>query len=211
MKAGPVASPTVQTIRLQYAMTGAAPEDRLDRVRRGDMAAATELVTALTPLVRRIVGANLPWRLDPDDLCQDVFVKVFGRLNQYAGGVPFEHWVARVALNTCRDHLRSEQRNREVRHADLDENQVAVLDAVAADQVETTPTDGVAARDLADQLLASLSSEDRLVVQMLDMEQRSAADVQAVTGWTITGIRVRAFRARRKLRKELERLKTTRK
>ena len=184
----------------------------LQQVRAGDAAAATEMVVALTPLVRKIVSSHLPWRLAPEDLCQDVFLKVFNRLDQYAGGVPFEHWVARVALNTCRDHGRSEQRNREVRWSDLSEAETAVLDSVAAEQGDSGGADMVdrlAARELADRLLAGLGSEDRLVVQMLDLEQRSAAEVRAVTGWSITGIRVRAFRARRKLRKQLEQLQKT--
>ena len=184
----------------------------LQRVRAGDGVAATELVIALTPLVRKIVASHLPWRLAPEDLCQDVFLKVFSRLDQFAGGVPFEHWVARVALNTCRDHGRSEQRNREIRCSDLSEQESLVLASVAAENAENGAAETVdrfAARELADQLLAGLSPEDRLVVRMLDLEQRTAADVQAVTGWSITGIRVRAFRARRKLRKQLEKLQIT--
>ena len=58
----------------------------------------------------------------------------------------------------------------------------------------------------AGNMLATLSPDDRLVVTLLDLEQRSAAEVRALTGWSITGIRVRAFRARRKLRKQLEHL-----
>lgn len=185
----------------------------LRRMRAGDAGAATELVVALTPLVRRIVSCHLPWRLAPEDLCQEVFLKVFGRLDQYAGGVPFEHWVARVALNTCRDHGRSEQRNREVRWTDLSDDESITLDSVASEASDSGAADAVdrlAARDLADRLLAGLGPEDRLVIRMLDLEQGTAADVRAVTGWSITGIRVRAFRARRKLRKEMAKLQETR-
>lgn len=182
----------------------------LRQVRAGDAAAANEMVIALTPLVRKIVASHLPWRLAPEDLCQDIFVKVFGRLDQFAGGVPFEHWVARVALNTCRDQGRSEQRSREVRWSDLTDQEAAMLDFVVTDQQAdggaSDTGDRLAARDLAERLMAALGPEDRLVVRMLDLEQCSAADVQAVTGWSITGIRVRAFRARRKLRKHLAQL-----
>ena len=83
----------------------------LARVRARDDTAAQLLVEQLLPLVRKIVVAHRPWRVAPEDLCQDVFIKVFARLDQYGGAVPFEHWVARVAVNTCRDHLRSERRD----------------------------------------------------------------------------------------------------
>lgn len=179
----------------------------LARVRNGDSAAAHELVSTLGPLVRKIVGAHRPWRLSADDLCQDIFLKVFSKLNQYGGAVPFEHWVARVALNTCRDHQRGEQRSREVRWTDLGEHEVAELENVAHETTGADATDGFAARELAEKLLATLSPEDRLVVTLLDLDQLTAVEVRALTGWSITGIRVRAFRARRKLRKQLERLR----
>ena len=178
----------------------------LERVRAGDNAAARDLVDALAPLVGKIVGAHLPWRLSADDLRQEIFMKVFARLDQYAGVVPFEHWVARVALNTCRDHQRGEQRSREVRWTDLGEQEAAVLESIAHETAAPDATEGIAARELAERLLATLSPDDRLVVTMLDLERRTAAEVRELTGWSITGIRVRAFRARRKLRKQMEQL-----
>ena len=178
----------------------------LARVRRRDAAAAHALVQHLTPLVRRIVGSHLPWRLAAEDLCQDVFVKVFAKLDQYHGTVPFEHWVARVALNTCRDHLRREQRNREIRWSDLDEAEAAVLENSVAVELGRDAGETLAAHELVHKLLAALSSEDRLVITLIDLEQRSAVEVKQLTGWSITGIRVRTFRARRRLQKQLARL-----
>jgi RNA polymerase sigma-70 factor (ECF subfamily) len=178
----------------------------LARVRRHDAAAARALVEHLTPLVSRIVGSHLPRRLAAEDLCQDVFVKVFAKLDQYHGAVPFEHWVARVALNTCRDHLRGEQRNREIRWSDLDEAEAAVLENSAAAEPGLDAGETVAARELVHKLLAALSPEDRLVITLIDLEQRTAGEVRQVTGWSITGIRVRTFRARRRLQKQLARL-----
>lgn len=180
----------------------------LTRVRSRDEVAAAEMVSALKPLVTRIVLTNLPREAAADDLMQEVFMKVFSKLDQYAGVVPFEHWTSRVALNTCRDHLRARQRCREIRVSDLAEEEAAMLDAIADDNPSRpdSETHGVAARDLACKLLESLGPEDRIVIQMIDLEGRSAEEVRAVTGWSITGIRVRAFRARRRLRKTIEKL-----
>jgi RNA polymerase sigma-70 factor (ECF subfamily) len=133
-------------------------------------------------------------------------MKLFAKLDQYAGVVPFEHWVARVAMNTCRDQLRSQKRDPEIRWTDLGEEETRALEAVAAD--EAVPESGAVsgARELAGRLMATLGPEDRLVIQMIDLEQRSAAEVKDVTGWSVTSIRVRAFRARRKLRKLVEKM-----
>jgi RNA polymerase sigma-70 factor, ECF subfamily len=135
---------------------------------------------------------------------------VFAKLDQYAGAVPFEHWASRIALNTCRDHLRSQQRSRELRWSDLDEDQAAALENVSQVESALDETGAVAARELADRLLEGLGPEDRIIVRMIDLEQHSAAEVRSVTGLSITNIRVRLFRARIKLRKALRRLQETR-
>ena len=74
--------------------------DLLLRVRAGDEEAGRTVVERLYGHVRKIVVAHLPHREDAEDLMQEVFLKVFSRLDQFRGKVPFENWVARVALFT---------------------------------------------------------------------------------------------------------------
>ena len=61
----------------------------LARVRQRDQAAARELVEHLHPLVVRIVRSHLPRRVAEEDLTQEIFLKMFTRLEQYQGAVPF--------------------------------------------------------------------------------------------------------------------------
>ena len=171
------------------------------RVVAGDEQAGSEMVERLWPLVIRIVRRHLPRRSSEEDLSQEVFMKIFARLDQWRAEQPLEHWVSRVAVNTCLDALRWQKRRPELRWADLSETEAEVLDNVLHDESETTSGDVVAARELAHKLLETLKPSDRLVLTMMDMEGRSVADVQRHTGWSATLVKVRAFRARRKLRK----------
>lgn len=163
--------------------------------------AARGLVTALFPMVLRIVRSHLPVRSSEEDLTQEVFMKMFARIEQWRGQMPFAHWVSRVAVTTCLDALRWQKRRPELRWADLSETEAEVLDNVLHDENESSSGDAVGARELARKLLETLKPADRLVLTMMDMEGRSVADVQAATGWSATLVKVRAFRARRKLRK----------
>lgn len=163
--------------------------------------AARGLVEALFPMVLRIVRSHLPVRSSEEDLTQEVFMKMFARIEQWRGQMPFAHWVSRVAVTTCLDALRWHKRRPELRWADLSETEAEVLDNVLHDENETSSGDAVGARELARKLLETLKPADRLVLTMMDMEGRSVADVQATTGWSATLVKVRAFRARRKLRK----------
>ena len=173
----------------------------LARVRQRDQAAARALVDHLYPLVIRIVRSHLPRRVAEEDLAQDIFLKMFTRLAQYQGNVPFPHWVSRIAVTTCIDQLRAQKRRPEFSWADLSENEAEVLDHVLTDERDVTPGDALAARELVHKLLGQLKPDDRLVLQLLDLEQKTIAEISAQTGWNQTLIKVRAFRARRKLQK----------
>jgi RNA polymerase sigma-70 factor (ECF subfamily) len=180
----------------------------LERVRANDQPAARDLVNHLYPLVIRIIRARLPRRVAEEDLAQEVFMKMFTRLEQYQGAVPFTHWVSRIAVTTCIDHLRAQQRRPEFRWADLSEKEAEVLDAVMTNENAVAPDDALAARELVDKLMGQLKPDDRLVLQLLDVERKSILEISELTGWNQALVKVRAFRARRKLQKlfqELER------
>ena len=178
----------------------------LERVRQHDQAAARQLVEHLYPLVNRIVRSHLPRRVAVEDLAQDIFLKMFTRLEQYQGHVPFPHWVSRIAVTTCIDQLRAQQRRPEVRGADRSETEAEVLATVMTDERDARPGEALAARELVHKLLAQLKPDDQLVIQLLDLEQKTIAEISALTGWNQTLVKVRAFRARRKLQKLFQEL-----
>ena len=174
----------------------------VNRARGGDDNAARELIRQLYPLVAKIVRGYQPRRTAEEDLAQMIFVKVFQNLAQYSGKVPISHWVSRIAVNTCRNQLMAEKARPELRHADLSEEQAAMLENLASEHA-LSPDRKLAARDLVEKLLAMLKPVERLVIDMLYLQERSVAEVQKLTGWTAATIKVRAFRARQKLRKQI--------
>jgi RNA polymerase sigma-70 factor (ECF subfamily) len=59
------------------------------------------------------------------------------------------------------------------------------------------------AKKLVSELIAQLSPEDRLVITLLHLEEKSVEEIHALTGWSRSAIKVRAFRARAKMKKML--------
>ena len=175
----------------------------LARVRAGEEAASCALMAYLHPLVVKIVRGHLPRRTDEEDLVQAIYIKVFTKLDQYRGEVPLEHWVSRVAVNTCLNEIAREKHRPEWRHADLGEEEVEVLQNLAADTRDLGAEQAVGARELVEKMLADLSPEDRLVITMLHMEGRTVEEIQTRTGWSRPLVKVRAFRARAKMKKHL--------
>jgi RNA polymerase sigma-70 factor (ECF subfamily) len=170
--------------------------------RHQDHDAARRLMDALYPQVIAIIRARLPRRMAEEDLAQEIFVRFFERLGSWDGRAPLTHWVSRLAVNHCIDQLRFERRRPELRLADLTEDEA---EAVTANLASTEPRadHAAGASELAAKLLATLSPEERTVIAMLDLEGYTSTEVEALTGWSGVAVRVRAFRARRKLRKLL--------
>lgn len=174
-------------------------------LRRRDESAARALMDALYPTVLSIIRAR---RIPPgaeEDVAQEVFIKFFDKLGGWREQAPLRHWVARMATNQCLDYLRAESRKKEWRLADLTEDEAQALEhsLEAPERLADLQTGTV---ELAQKLLARLTPEERVVMEMLDMEGRTATEVQQLTGWSSVAIRVRAFRARRKLRLWMQRL-----
>ena len=166
----------------------------------------TALMYYLHPLVIRVAARRVPRRTNLEDLVQSIFIKVFAKLDTYEGKVPLEHWVSRIAINTCLDGLRREKARPELRMADLSAEQNEVLDNLHTYSHDLHPAQGIAARELADELLSRLSPKDRLLVSLVFMEGHTYEEARQITGWSMPQIKVRLFRARKKLRKWLNHL-----
>jgi RNA polymerase sigma-70 factor, ECF subfamily len=173
---------------------------------RHDDDAARELVRRLYPVVAKMVRAHRPRRTSEEDLCQMIFIKVFQKLSQFSGNVPLEHWVSRVAINTCLNQIAAEKARPELRHADLSEEEEAVVANLAASSDDLAPDERIAARQLVEHLLDFLQPVERLIIDLLYFQERSVAEIQQITGWSAARVKVRAFRARQKMKDQLAKL-----
>jgi RNA polymerase sigma-70 factor (ECF subfamily) len=172
-------------------------------VLREDEAAARELVRSLYPLVAKLVRAHRPVRTAEEDLCQMIFIKVLQKLPQFSGAVPLEHWVSRIAINTCLNQIQAEKARPELREADLSEEQAAVIQNLASTAEELAPDQSFASRQLVEHLMDALKPAERLVIDLLYLQQRSVAEIRHATGWSAALVKVRAFRARQKMKRLL--------
>ncbi len=187
------------------------PEDHRSQVEawvaRRDENAARTLIADLHPQVTRIVRRNLPFRMAQEDLTQEVFAKLFQNLHRYDPRLPLENWVSRLALNVCRDHLRARACRPELRWSDLSEGERHALEATlhATEEPVDAPI-AAAARALIGKLLETLPANDRMVLTLLHFEEKSVDAIVAMTGWNRTLVKVRAFRARARMRRALAQL-----
>ena len=108
----------------------------------------------------------------------------------------------RMAVRTCYDFLRSHQRNRESSFTELTQTEADWLDRYVADPGEAGD-DAEAARQLVQRVLCFLSPSARLVITLLEIEERTLKEISEITGWSVPVVKVRAFRARAEIRESL--------
>jgi RNA polymerase sigma-70 factor, ECF subfamily len=140
-----------------------------------------------------------------EDIVQEVFIKAFQKLDGFRSEAPFEHWLMRLAVRTCYDFLRSHQRNRETAFTELSEPESDWLDRFVVEP-ESASEDAEAARQLIEKVLSRLSPPARLVITLLEIEEKTVKEIAELTGWSVPLVKVRAFRARGEMRKILAKI-----
>ena len=135
-----------------------------------------------------------------------IFIKIFQKLPQFSGKVPLEHWVSRVAVNTCLSQIAAEKVRPELRHADLTEEEEAVVKNLAVSSEELEPDQAFASRQLVEHLLEMLKPVERLIIDLLYLQGRSVEEIHKITGLGVAAVKVRAFRARKKMKVQLAKL-----
>ncbi len=186
-----------------------ADEELVARTRAGDLSAFDTLVLRY----RRKVTA-VAWRFfsdppDAEDMAQEAFVRAFTNLEKLRPGVPFQNWLYRITINLCLDQLRKEGRRPQQIEPDLRQPEEEWLERqLYRGSADSEPrfVGHLIARELVGRVLRKVAAKDRLVLHLLYGEGRSVDEVAATLGWSNTNVKVRAFRARRALRKYLNQL-----
>jgi len=149
---------------------------------------------------RKVFGLSVRFARDADDLediCQDVFIKVYENLGKFRADAPFEHWLSRITIRTCYDALRRRKKEKgnvrlESIHYFLEDNSIGISQAAEE------------ALNLIESGLTRLRPDERLVITLLELEEKTIKEISEMTGWSQANVKVRAFRARKKLKLLLE-------
>jgi RNA polymerase sigma-70 factor (ECF subfamily) len=179
--------------------------DLIAAVLRGDPSSFEPLVKKYSPRVFSTARRYARRESEVEDIVQEVWIKAYQKLGSFRGEAPFEHWLMRLAVRTCYDFLRSHQRNREASFTDLSSPEVDWLEQFS-EQPEAAATDSEGARLLVARILEQLSPPARLIITLLEIEDRSIREIAELTGWSVPLVKVRAFRARSEMKKLLAKI-----
>ncbi len=171
----------------------------------GDRESFEPLIQKYSPRVFATARRYARRESEVEDIAQEVWLKAYEKLASFRGEAPFEHWLMRLTVRTCYDFLRGHQRNRESSFTDLSEPENDWLERFVA-APESAAENADAARLLVQRVLEKLSPPARLVITLLEIEDRTVKEIAEITGWSVPLVKVRAFRARAEMRKILAKM-----
>ncbi|HXC70115.1 MAG TPA: sigma-70 family RNA polymerase sigma factor [Pyrinomonadaceae bacterium] len=174
----------------------------------GDESAFAEIVRRYSPRVFSVASRFFRQRSLVEEAAQEIFLKAYTQLGSFEGRGSLEGWLTRIATNTCLNMVRSSKRRPELTVSDLTDDEEGWLNQQSAGdgREQASVENSLVAADLADRLLAVLPPEDQQALLMIDGEDASIKEVAEATGWSESKVKVRAFRARKKLREAMEKL-----
>lgn len=186
----------------EHVLRAARTDNQLvELVLAGDGAAFEQLFDRHKRMVAGLASRYFRRHEDIEELVQTAFAKSYTELEKFNGKYDrsFASWLGRITINTCLDALRVKRRRPETLDCELsDEESVTLMDSFSQHGGQT---DDVQMRDLADKLLSKLAPHDRALLEMLYTDEMSVAEIAECMGTSQSNVKVRAWRARRQLRK----------
>ena len=177
------------------------------RVQAGDELAFREIVERYQSKVFSIIYGILRNHNDAEDIAQQVFAKVYFSIKGFDFRSSVLTWVYKITVNECYDYLRKKKVRKLVYESDFSQEDAQRMEASEPAVASAAPVDDrLANRDLALQLLAKVSPEDRNLILLKEVEGHSVEELAGMTGLNENTIKVKLFRTRQKLLKAAQRL-----
>lgn len=188
-------------VETEHTETGIEESELVSLAQRGDDDAFVELAKRYRPKVWATASRFARSRAELEDLTQDLFLKIWKGLGSYRADSPFENWLMTVTVRGCYDFLRKHRKRREAELlVDPQENREARDEANERDRKRRD------AWEVVQVLLSHLDAKDRTIITLLDLEERGVRETAKLTGWSESNVKVRAHRARKKMKTIFEEL-----
>ena len=179
--------------------------DVVRRVLAGDVNAFEILMARYQAYVFSIVRKHVPME-NVEAVAHDIFVRAYRSLPKYQQKSVFSKWLAGISVRACAAFWRKRYRRQEVPMSRLSDDYRKWLENVLADE----STDDFRktgqrqeAKQILDWALGQLSAKERMVLELVHLEGYSTIEAAGLMGCSAANIKIRAFRARKKIKKLL--------
>jgi len=196
---------------MQNHLTGPSDVEIVRRIIDGDVNSFELLLKKYQDHVLRIVKKHIPYS-EVEEMAQDVFVRAYQALANFKKEGSFKQWLSSIAVRTCYDFWRKQYRSRELPMSDLSERHRDWLEKTLSSESDLSFSEESRAKEageLLDWALSKLSAKDRVVLELVYLEGFSVKEAADLLSLSVSNVKVRSFRSRKKLEKILTALIST--
>lgn len=170
----------------------------IEKVLSGNVSAYASLVTKHKNLVFSIVLKIVNNREDAEEISQDVFLKAYQSLNTFERKSKFSTWLYRIAYNAAI----SKTRKKKVEMVAIEET---IITNYSTDEIERNMSelDEADRQMILEKALKRLPDEDNLLITLFYKNENSIEDISDITGLSVSNVKVRLHRIRKKLYEEM--------
>jgi len=186
---------------MRNQITRPSDAEIIRRIIDGDVNSFEHLLKRYQGYVLRIVTKHIPYN-EVEEMAQEVFVRAYQALPDFKQEGSFRHWLSAIAVRTCYDFWRKRYRSRELLMSDLTDSHQGWLEKTLSNQSDKSFHEKgrkKEARELLDWALSKLSARDRMVIELVYLEELSGKEAAELLGWSVANVKVRSFRSRKKL------------
>lgn len=187
---------------MRNQLTRPSDAEIIRRIIDGDVNSFEHLLKRYQDYVLRIVTKHIPYN-EVEEMAQEVFVRAYQALPGFKQEGSFRQWLSAIAVRTCYDFWRKRYRSRELPMSDLTDSHQGWLEKTLSNQSDKSFHEKgreKEARELLDWALSKLSARDRMVIELVYLEGLSVKEAAGLLGWSVSNVKVRSFRSRKKLK-----------
>ena len=182
--------------------------DIIHRVIQGDVNAFEVLLKRYQTHVLAIVKRHVPSG-QVEETAQEVFIRAYQGLPGIRAMDRFKQWISPIAVRSCYDYWRKQYRSREIPMTELTRDHRQWVANVLTEHADHSSQENRRQKEsaaLLDWALGKLSAAERMVFELMYVEELSLKETASLLGWSVANVKVRAFRCRKKMKKVLSEL-----
>jgi RNA polymerase sigma-70 factor (ECF subfamily) len=189
-------------------MTPERDEDFLivQRVQAGDKKAYNLLVSKYQRRVARLLTRMVKNQEDIDDVVQDTFIKAYRAIGNFRGESAFYTWIYRIAINTAKNHLVTQNRRPMTLNDSNDDDSETFEDNSALSNIDT-PESLMQTKQIGEavnEAMAALPDDLREAIIMREIDGLSYEEIASAMDCPIGTVRSRIFRAREAISQKIK-------
>ncbi|MCC1484522.1 RNA polymerase sigma factor [Winogradskyella immobilis] len=171
----------------------------IEAITNGDTKAYGQLVNRYKDLVYTLALRMLKHKEEAEEVAQDAFIKVYKSLNKFKGDSKFSTWIYKVTYNTCLDRIKKNKKHlNDVAIDEYTEHKLETIDNALESMIKEEKS------ALIKRCIDKLPSESSYILTLYYFEELSLDEMSDIIGISANTIKVKLFRARKKLTVILE-------